>query len=895
VGVNEDVWIPTQCSRCYCQCGIRARRVNGVAVRIEGMPETDMGSRGGLCAKGQSALQVLYDPNRLNVPLRRTNPEKGLHADPKWKEITWDEALDEITKRLKKILDEDGRKLLWSFSVLRCYHVPRMFVPLLLRGACNWLGGSGLHCGGGSHKAAGWVFGSWSIVPDFKYCNYAIYFGTSKGTGAGHSAMITARLAAEARSRGMKAVVFDPICNFAGGKATEWIPIVPGTDGAVILAMCNIIVNEIGILDRTYIATKTNGPYLVGPEGKYIREGLINEKVAELAKTKKEEPSRRVSDSGVFTERILGGTSKPLVWDPMDAKAKPYDDPTIKDFAWEGEYEVAGIKCQPAWQLVKENLKNYTAERASKASSVPAETIRRIATEFAHEARVGCTINLDGYTLPFRPAAAIIFRGASGHTNSLHTCLAVGLLNQIVGNCDVPGGTLGWPARCLGYPGTGQLKYEPHAGADGLLETDNFGPLGHGPWPVHYPVMAGNLRLQDILPLWHQSPFPIASDAEEIWRKLGIEHRIELMLSWGNNTVLNTGNWETVAEFLKKVPFIVASELFNNEFTEGFADIVLPDTCFLEEDTWLEGMGQTFNYPFGMEDWCFHITQAVVKPQNSRRPYYDVMFEIFDRLGMRPVVNMMLNNPFSYVTLNEEYKLGPSDKVSFPETIDRTLKSIFGAEHNWEWFKKQGFIKWPKKVEEAYWRYYVDVRTPIYLEYMVDLKKAEEEIFKMIGVELDLSQYTPFISWFPCPSIHNVDKPEYDMYCFSYRDVLHSGSHTHEQPWLDEVSRMNPYTYNITMNVDTARKKELRDGDTIEIESVAGRKIRGTLKTMKGQHPHTIGIAACSGHWAKGLPIASSKGSNFDNLLEIDFQHADPLSGNLQVTVRVKVRKVERS
>jgi molybdopterin-containing oxidoreductase family molybdopterin binding subunit len=407
--------------------------------------------------------------------------------------------------------------------------------------------------------------------------------------------------------------------------------------------------------------------------------------------------------------------------------------------------------------------------------------------------------------------------------------------------------------------------------------------------------MAGNLRLQDILPLWHQSPFPFTSDAEEIWKKLGIEHRIEMMLSWGNNTVLNTGNWETVAEFLKKVPFVVASELFNNEFTEGFADIVLPDTCFLEEDTWLEGMGQTFNYPFGMEDWCFHIAQAVVKPQNSRRPYYDVMFEVYNRLGMRPVLNMMLNNPFPHVKLNEEYELGPSDKVSFPETIDGTLKSIFGAEHNWEWFKKQGFIKWPKKVEEAYWRYFVNARTPIYLEYMVDLKKAEEDIFKMIGVQFDLSQFTPFISWFPCPSIHDADKPEYDLYCFSYRDALHSGSHTHEQPWLDEVSGMNPYTYNITMNVDTARKRELKDGDTIEIESVAGRKIRGTLKTMKGHHPHTIGIAACSGHWAKGLPIARGKGTNFDNLLELDLQHADPLSGNLEVTVRVKVRKVERN
>jgi anaerobic selenocysteine-containing dehydrogenase len=63
-----------------------------VAVEIQGMSDSTFGAEGGLCSKGLSGLQVLYDPNRLNVPLRRTNPEKGIGVDPKWKEITWEEA-----------------------------------------------------------------------------------------------------------------------------------------------------------------------------------------------------------------------------------------------------------------------------------------------------------------------------------------------------------------------------------------------------------------------------------------------------------------------------------------------------------------------------------------------------------------------------------------------------------------------------------------------------------------------------------------------------------------------------------------------------------------------------------------------------------------------------------
>ena len=85
-------------------------------------------------------------------------------------------------------------------------------------------------------------------------------------------------------------------------------------------------------------------------------------------------------------------TNKPLVWDASEGKAKVYDNPTIKDYALEGECEVRGIKCHPAFQLLKEHLKKYSPEMASRVSTVPAEMIRRIATEFANEARIGCII-----------------------------------------------------------------------------------------------------------------------------------------------------------------------------------------------------------------------------------------------------------------------------------------------------------------------------------------------------------------------------------------------------------------------------------------------------------------------------------------------------------------------
>jgi len=926
--ITEDVKIPTMCGRCYAGCGVKVRRVNGVAVQIEGNPDTDMGPKGGLCAKGIAGLQVLYDPNRLNKPLKRTNQEKGLHADPKWKEISWEEALTEIADRLRKIFGDNPNKLLVQASIIRSFYSSFAMKPLFDMGMKNiWVGGGGLHCGSGAHAVAGMVNSSWSIVPDFDNCNYAIYFGASKGTAAGHSSGISTRLAAEFRDRGGKFVIFDPLCNYAGGKASEWVPLIPGTDGAIALAMSNVLVNELGIMDKVFLKAKTNAPYLVGDDGRYLRD-----------------PE----------------TKRCLVWDLDEQKAVPHDYKDIPDYraacainyALEGEYRVNGVMCRPSFQLIKEHLKSYTPEMASKVSTVPAGTIRRIAMEFGKEAKVGSTVVIDGHEVPLRPASAVLFRGGEGHENSFMTCFAIALLNGIVGSADVCGGTVGWPARSLGYPETDKFAFSPYRGTDGFLQTDYFGPAmlhppkrvdevkntfdglvgrvlqetvynedgkliiesgsiitrdiayelarlsermikvepfySGGPWPIKEPEMKGNAQLKDIFSLGFDPGVFGASDQEEIWQKINLPYRFEMMLSWGCNTPLSVASWEAIENSLKKIPFIVVAELFNTELTEGFADIVLPDCCYLELLSWTEGKGQNFNYPYGMGDWCYHLVQPVVEPKKERKSFLPVIWEIIDRMGYRADLNKAMNDFFRF---DEQYALKPDEKFTEEDLANRALKFWFGEKHDLEYFKKHGFVKWPKKVEEAYWRYFVDCRIPVYLEFMADVKEKMQKITESIGLDVDYTQYSPLINWAPC-SIHKVDNPEYDLYCFSYRDVLHTGSATMEQPWIDEASRMNPYTYSICMNEDTAKQRGLKDGDNITVETVTGRQVTGTLKTMQGHHPQTCSIAACSGHWAKGLPIAMGKGTNFDNLLEIDMQHSDPVSLNIETAARVKVMKL---
>jgi anaerobic selenocysteine-containing dehydrogenase len=879
--ITEDVWVKTTCGGCYGTCAIRAHRVNGVLVKIEGEPDSDFGSRGGCCAKGEAMIQALYDPNRYNYPLRRTNPEKGIFADPKWKRISWDEALDEIAEKLKKIRKENPNKLLHGGtpSAGSGPDLPLGFgVFGAVFGTKNWhVGGGGLHCGSGSHMGAGLYHASWSIVPDWKYCNYVIQMGSNKGTGSGHSMGFNMRLAADARARGSKIVVFDPICNFGGGKATEWIPLLPGTDGIIALAMINILLNELNVFDAEFIKKKTNGPYLIGPDQLYVRDTA---------------------------------TKKPLVWDSRNNKAKVYNDPTIGDYALLGNYEVNGVKCQPSFQLLKEHVKQYTPEWAEKESTVSAKTIRRIAREYAEAASVGTTIEIEGEKLPLRPVACIMFRGGQGHTNSAHSYVAMCLLNAIVGAMDVPGGTLGWPAYVGGHPDTGRFKVIPYAGVDGMLTAGTF--MEHGPWPLHEAKVPSDFTLKELVPTASFSPHPMTSDFKKYWDTLGRPYEIEAAIIFGSNMIRSSQNREIVEEFWKKVPFTVSFNILPNEFAEGFADIVLPDCHPLEAYCLFSSHAPFFNHPIGMEGWTFPIRQPVVQPKFERRNKVEALWDLADRIGMRDEMNQYYNVYFSSfggealisgdlasargAAAIDPKKVAqiikPGEKISYPEMMDRAFKFYFGSNHDLKYIEEHGSIDWKKQVKEAYWRWYVDVRIPIYLEHLAELRPVVMENAKKSGIELDWEQFTPLASYFK-PQVAKEETSEFDLYSFSYRDILHNGTYTMEMPWLDEVSLMNPYTYNITMNVDTAKKKGLKDGDLICLESSRGRKITGNLKTMQGQHPKTVSIAACSGGWARGAPIAYGKGTNFNILLESDFKHACPVCWSQETSTMVKVYKID--
>ena len=134
--------------------------------------------------------------------------------------------------------------------------------------------------------------------------------------------------------------------------------------------------------------------------------------------------------------------------------------------------------------------------------------------------------------------------------------------------------------------------------------------------------------------------------------------------------------------------------------------------------------------------------------------------------------------------------------------------------------------------------------------------------------------------------------PEYDMYAFGYRDILHNASSTQEMPWLFECSEMNPYTFTVVMNADTAAEKGIKDLDYVNLENQVGQKIKVQIHTIQGMHPKCIAMAHGSSHWLKGHPAYGRSGL-LNALFMVEDKYFCPVSQALETSVRVKIYKEE--
>lgn len=263
----QDQWIPTSCNMCGGTTGILAHVVNGRVIKIEPNSDNPVGianissdyaslkSTGArMCPKGNAGIMALYDPDRIKKPLKRI----GARGGGQWQEISYEQAVLEIADKLYQIKAAYGpEKLVWfsedaSFTAIQenfCYAY----------GTPNFLYHSNL-CDVARKVGFKTTLGHDRPLPDLRNTKYMLIFGWNP-LGAMKWVHLP-RILLDGLARGAKLVLVDPRCSETASKALayngEWLPIVPGTDGAFALALGNVIVTE-NLYDANFVAQWTTG------------------------------------------------------------------------------------------------------------------------------------------------------------------------------------------------------------------------------------------------------------------------------------------------------------------------------------------------------------------------------------------------------------------------------------------------------------------------------------------------------------------------------------------------------------------------------------------------------------------------------------------------------------
>jgi anaerobic selenocysteine-containing dehydrogenase len=251
---GPESWIPSVCQQCPGGCGITVRVIDGRAIKIDGLPFHPI-NRGRLCAVGQAGLQVLYDPDRIKGPMKRI----GGRGSSKWQSLSWDEAIQTVTEKLAEIRGRGE-----PHTVVMLAGQPRGLMDKLLMRFLAAYGSPNYVRSGcdGTAKAVLATQGIDTLVGyDLENSNFILSFGYSL-LETGWSPVLAHRMYGYLRQErpGTKAkiVQVEPRLSMTAAKADRWIPINPGTDGALALGLAHVIVRE-GLYDREFIEKATFG------------------------------------------------------------------------------------------------------------------------------------------------------------------------------------------------------------------------------------------------------------------------------------------------------------------------------------------------------------------------------------------------------------------------------------------------------------------------------------------------------------------------------------------------------------------------------------------------------------------------------------------------------------
>ncbi len=897
--------VRTLCYNCVAGPDLMTVRVeDGVATRIEPdfTAEEVHPGLGRVCIKALGLVQKTYNPHRVLTPMKRTNPQKGRGEDPGFVPISWDEALDTIAGRLRNIrerglLDEDG--LPRVAATFGHGGTPQSYMgsfPAFLSawGPMDYSFGSGqgVKCVHSEHLYGEYWHRGFTVTSDTVLSRYIVSFGNNAEVSGGVCAV---RRHADARIRGIKRVQIEPHLSVTGACSAEWVPVKPKTDGAFMLAMIHTMLFEAprSSLDLPHLRDRTSSPYLVGPDGYYLRDPV---------------------------------SGKPLLWDEGAGAPVPFDNagavPAIEGtftvpFAVthgpdEEVREYRDVQARTAFTALAEAMRSCTPEWAARICDVPANTIRRIALEYLENACVGQTIEIGGETLPFRPVAVTLGKTVNNGWGAYECCWARTMLATLVGALEVPGGTLGTTVR-LNRPHENRLlSVKP--GPDGFMApqlnaTDRkkwaSRPTGRNAHRSLVPILGNSPWAQALGPT--HLAWMFANDAPEEWPKPAMP---EVWFAFRTNPAISFWDTQQITGTIAKMPFTVCFAYTFDE-TNHMADILLPEATDLES-TQLIRIGGTKFVEQHWEHKGFALRQKAVEPEGEARDFTWISTELSRRTGLLEKYNAAINRGAAGVPLKGEgfdYSL-PEGEVHSVETIWDAVCRAATAEltgskdaKDLAWFQEHGWFAVPFKREDWY-LYPTIARLGLRFElpYQERLMRVGEELRRRLheaGVRWwddQLSEYMAIPEWHDVParweqSVKDMggDPAAFPFWAITTKLMAYTTGNNAGIPLMNEASRNVRGTGAVIINASTAARLGIGEDDWVEVRSPVN-ATRGRAELVQGCRPDTVVIPGQFDHWK--TPVA--KDLNFPSLntvVPISLSLTDATGSGADL-VRVSVRKV---
>ncbi len=843
----------TTCYMCACRCGIRAHLRDGELVYIDGNPEHPL-NQGVICAKGSSGIMKQKSPARITKPLlRKSGADRGASE---FEEISWEAAFDLLAKRLAKIRETDPKK----FALFTGRDQMQALTGLFARqfGTPNYAAHGGfcsvnmaagmIYTIGGSF----WEFGG----PDLEQAKLFVMIGTAEDH---HSNPMKIALSKFKRNGG-RFISINPVRTGYSAIADEWIPIKPGTDGALFMALMHELIKA-NTVDHEFLSRYTNSAQLVclepGPE-----EGLFLF-----------DPNTDLINSDIPHNKY--------VWDQTTQSAKPCFDQAAKP-ALTGEFVMGagphqGKRVAPAYELLRRQVKACTPEWAATITSIPADRIRLLAKEMAHtafkqsfELPISWTDSFGQHhqSVTGRPVAFHAMRGLSAHSNGFQTTRGLAVLMTLLGTIDRPGGF----RHKAPYPRQVPPNIKPPSSEADIKPNT---PLGKA--PLGWPTRPEDLALD-------QNEQPLRIDKAYSWEHPlaahGLMHNVitnavkgdpytidTLMIFMANMSWNSTMNTMEVREHLNakdengefKIPFLVICDAFQSEMV-AFADLVLPDTTYLERHDAMSMLDRPISEFDGP---CDSVRIPVLPPTGQCKPFQEVLIELASRLKFPAFTTADGQRKFKdYPDFITNFQTAPDSGIGFlmgwrGKDGDKSIRGEPNP-NQWQMYEENNCVfHYSMPPEHQYMRNwnqgYLDFakanalrqkNDPIILAVYSDILQQFRLAAKgqragrtpPAHLKDRITQYfDPLPFWYPPLEDAVTDLQEYHINAITQRPMAMYHSWDSQNAWLRQIHSHN-YLH---INTKTATEHGIEDGAWIWVESQWG-KVRCMARHTEAVDPGTV-------------------------------------------------------